>query len=33
MFFGETPSFDDILAVVADFEQRFNIAATRSSTS
>jgi len=23
MFFGETPSFDDILAVVADFEQRF----------
>ena len=24
MFFGEVPSFDDILKVVGDFERRFN---------
>jgi hypothetical protein len=30
MFFGDAPAFDDILKSVADFEQRFNAAATSS---
>ena len=28
MFFGEMPSFDEILRVVGDFEQQFNGTAT-----
>lgn len=31
MFFGNAPSFDDILRVVGEFEQRFNAAAIASS--